>query len=67
MIGSDGDRYFHEKAQLSPVKKEELISFLKGNVDVFAWSSYKAPGIYSDFICHHLNVNPGVVPRRQPP
>ena len=21
----------------------------------------------SDFICHHLNVNPSVVPKRQPP
>ena len=50
-----------------PVKKKELISFLKGNVDVFAWSSYKALGIDSDFICHHLNVSLGVVPRRQTP
>ena len=50
-----------------PVKKKELISFLKGNVDVFAWSSYKALGIDLDFICHHLNVSLGAVPRRQTP
>ena len=49
------------------MEKEELIGFLNDNVDIFAWSAYEAPGIDLDFICHHLNVNPGVVPKRQPP
>ena len=49
------------------MEKEELIGFLNDNVDIFAWSAYEAPGTDLDFICHHLNVNLGVVPKRQPP
>ena len=41
--------------------------FLKKNVNVFAWNAYKAPGVDSNFICHHLNVNPFVTPRKQSP
>ena len=33
---------------------------------MFAWSAYKALEVDSDFICHHLNVNPFVISRRQP-
>ena len=41
--------------------------FLKKNVDVFAWNTYEAPGVDPSFICHCLNVNPSVTPRKQPP
>ena len=41
--------------------------FLKRNVDVFAWSVYEAPRVDPNFICHHLNVNPPVIPKKQPP
>ena len=41
--------------------------FLKRNIDVFAWSAYKARGVDSNFICHHLNVNSAVIPKKQPP
>ena len=34
---------------------------------MFAWSAYKALGVDSNFICHHLNVNPSVTPKKQPP
>ena len=34
---------------------------------MFAWNAYKAPGVDPNFICHHLNVNPSVTPRKQPP
>ena len=40
--------------------------FLKRNIDVFARSAYKAPGVDPNFICHNLNVNPFVTPKRQP-
>ena len=36
-------------------------------MDVFAWNAYEAPRMDSSFICHHLNVNPSVTPRKQPP
>ena len=34
---------------------------------MFAWNAYEAPRIDPDFICHHLNVNPSITPRKQPP
>ena len=43
-----------------------MVEFLKRNVDVFAWSAYEAPGVDLSFVCHHLNVNPSVTPRKQP-
>ena len=43
------------------------MEFLKTNVDVFDWNAYEAPGVDPSFICHHLNVNPFVTPRKQPP
>ena len=36
-------------------------------MDVFAWDAYEAPGVDPNFICHHLNVNPAVTPKKQPP
>ena len=46
---------------------EELIGFLKQNIDVFAWNTYEALGVDPEFICHHLNVNPLVTPKKQLP
>ena len=34
---------------------------------MFAWSAYEAPGVDPSFIFHHLNVNPSVIPKKQPP
>ena len=34
---------------------------------MFAWSAYEASGVDLNFICHHLNVNPSVTPKKQPP
>ena len=45
-------------------EREELLVFLKRNIDVFAWNAYEAPGVDPDFICHHLNVNPSVIPKK---
>ena len=36
-------------------------------MDVFAWDAYKAPGVDPNFICHHLNVDPSVTPKKQQP
>ena len=36
-------------------------------MDVFAWDAYEAPGVDLNFICHHLNVNPSIAPKKQPP
>ena len=67
VIGDDLERFFQIGAQLPLEEKEELVEFLRRNVDVFAWDAYEAPGLDPKFICHHLNVNPSVTPKRQPP
>ena len=66
VVDGDSDKFFQVGAQLPPRKKEELVVFLKGNIDVFTWNVYEAPGVDSSFICHHLNVNPSIIPRNQP-
>ena len=43
------------------------MEFFRKNVNLFAWNAYEAPGVDPNFICHHLNVNPSINPRRQPP
>ena len=65
-VGDDLEKFFQVRAQLPPQEKEELMGFLKRNIDMFAWNAYEAPGVDSSFICHHLNVNPFVVPKKQP-
>ena len=34
---------------------------------MFAWSAYEAPRVDPSFICHHLNVKPSVIPKKQQP
>ena len=48
-------------------EREQLVEFLRENVDVFAWSAYEALGVDPSFICHCLNVNPSITSKRQPP
>ena len=38
--------------------KEDLIQFLKKNIDVFAWSHEDMPGIDPSVITHRLNLCP---------
>ena len=66
IIGDDPEKFFQVDSQLPPQQREELIGFLRRNVDVFAWSAYEASGVDLNFICHNLNVNPSVIPKKQP-
>ena len=52
-------------ADLEDKIKEDLIHFLKKNIDVFAWSHEDMPGIDPSVITHHLNVYPSSKPVRQ--
>ena len=67
IVVDDPEKFFQVGAKLPSRKKEQLVEFLRENVDVFAWSPYEAPGIDPSFIYHRLNVNPSIVPKRQPP
>ena len=66
-IGDDPKKFFQIGSRLPQQEREELVEFLKQNIDVFAWNAYEAPGVDLEFICHHLNVNPSIVPKKQPP
>ena len=66
VIDDDSEKLFQIGAQLPPREKEELIMFLKRNIDVFAWSAYETPRVNPNLICHHLNVNLFVIPKKQP-
>ena len=66
-VGDDPEKFFQIGSQLPQQKREELVEFLKQNIDVFAWNTYEAPRVDPEFICHHLNVNPSIVPKKQSP
>ena len=44
-----------------------MVEFLKRNIDVFAWDACDALGIDLAFICHYLNANLSITPKKQPP
>ena len=67
IVGDDLEKFFQVRAQLPPQEKEELIEFLRRNIDVFVWSAYEASRVAPSFIYHYLNVNPSVTPKKQPP
>ena len=33
---------------------------------MFAWNAYEALGVDPSFICHYLNINPSITPKKQP-
>ena len=66
-IGDDPEKFFQIGSQLPQQETEELIEFLKQNIDVFAWNTYEAPRVDPEFIYHHLNVNLLIAPKKQPP
>ncbi|XP_065628442.1 uncharacterized protein LOC136067087 [Quercus suber] len=66
LIGGNPERHFQIGSRIPQPEKDELIDFLKRNIDIFAWSTYEAPGVDPEFICHHLRVNPLSVPKKQP-
>ena len=67
VIGDDSERFFQIGTQIPLLEKEQLVDLLRRIVDVFTWNAYEAPGLDPKFICHHLNVNPSIAPKRQPP
>ena len=67
VVGDDPEKFFQVRTQLPPQEKKELIDFLRANADVFVWNAYEALGVDPSFICHHLNVNPSVIPKKRLP
>ena len=49
----------------SPTVRQELITFLRSNRDIFAWTHEDMPKIDPSVIIHRLNVSPSFPPIRQ--
>ena len=67
VVGDNPEKFFQIVTQMPLLEREQLVDLLRRNVDVFAWDAYEAPRVNPNFICHHLNVNPSITPRRQLP
>ena len=67
IVDDDLEKFFQVGLELPLREKEELIGFLRENVDVFSWDAYEAPRVDLSFICHHLNINPSSLPTKQSP
>ncbi|XP_058217354.1 uncharacterized protein LOC131328425 [Rhododendron vialii] len=56
-INKDNSRFFLLGSSLSDAEWDQMVDFLKCNVEVFAWTPYAMPGINPLFICHELNID----------
>ena len=52
------------RALLFEAERAELVAFLKGNMDVFAWSHKDMPGIALEHAVHYLKIDPTFLPVR---
>ena len=66
-VGDNQEKFFQVGSELPPQERQKLIEFLTKNMDVFTWNAYEAPKMDPSFICHHLNVNSFVTPKKQSP
>ena len=62
---SNLERCIKVEVDLEGKIKEDLVQFLKKNIDVFAWSHEDIPGIDPSVITHRLNVCPSFKAVRQ--
>ena len=56
------DKMINVGKNLSPIIKAELVSIMKENIDLFAWSAVDMPGIDPTTITRKLNVSEGSKP-----
>ncbi|GAV85114.1 RVT_1 domain-containing protein, partial [Cephalotus follicularis] len=61
----NNEKVFQVGSQLEEAEKGELITFLRDNKDIFAWSTEEVPGISPDVMVHKLSVDPARPPTRQ--
>ena len=51
VIGDVLEKFFQIGSQLPYKEREELIEFLKRNIDAFAWNAYAAPSVSIQRTC----------------
>ena len=65
MVERDPSKTTKVGKELQQSLKDELVKFLKKNLDIFAWSHEDMSGIDKRVIVHSLNVNPKKKPIQQ--
>jgi len=60
-----GGKVFKLGRLLSQEEQDEMAAVISRHLDAIAWSASDMPGIDSDFLCHHLAMDPKVRPVRQ--
>ena len=63
----DDDKSFQIRASMKNEDRVGMLLFLVQNMDIFAWSPYKVPGVDPEFIVHKLNVDLSFPPKKQKP
>ena len=62
---SNPEKFTRIGTSMKEKTKQDLLQFLRENIDVFAWSHKDMPGINPSVITHRLNVYPSSKPVRQ--
>ncbi|KAL0448297.1 UNVERIFIED_CONTAM: hypothetical protein Slati_1386100 [Sesamum latifolium] len=65
LVPGDSEKTTRIGSQIDETLREELIKYLKRNMDVFAWTPQNLEGINPEVISHHLNIDPRVKPVKQ--
>jgi hypothetical protein len=62
---TEADKKLHISTELEAKKELALITFLRANLDVFAWQISDMPGIPREVIEHKLGIDPAFKPIKQ--
>lgn len=54
---NDEDRFFLVGSSLSDEEKKEMVSFLRTNIDMFAWQPYDMSGTDAEVIYPRLHID----------
>lgn len=66
--GNSADvRLFLVGSSLNSEEREEIVSFLRANIDVFAWKLNEMHGIDAKVICHKLHIDKNFKPMKKKP
>ena len=59
------DKTTNIRTKMDGRMRKAIIEFLKGNLDVFAWTHEDMPSIDPSVISHKLNMEPSIRPIKQ--
>ena len=65
LVKGDASKLTKVGGGLDPPLKEEIVEFLKKNLDIFAWAHEDMPGIDNRVIEHRLKVDPTKSPSKK--